>query len=118
MSRDKQIEESNSCCNSCIHRFVCLQCDDNTLVCSQYKNKRNYRKASDVAKEIFDALHKEIVDAIKNNQAVRDERAMKYNVNPFEDIICVNCTAKNHALDGIDCFIASLRKKYENEEAK
>ena len=47
MSRDKQIEESNSCCNSCIHRFVCFQCDDDTLVCSQHKDERNYRKASD-----------------------------------------------------------------------
>ena len=62
MSRDKQIEENNSCCNSCIHRFVCFQCDDDTLVCSQYKDEGDYRKASDVAREIFEKIFTECVD--------------------------------------------------------
>ena len=112
---NEQIEEMEKVINCAVFadfrdgHGVCIK------TISEHLYNADYRKASDVAKEIFDTLHKEIVDAMKNNIAVRIERVEKYGVNPYDDPICMACTAKNFALDGIDCFIASQRKKYESE---
>jgi hypothetical protein len=96
----------------------CEQCGNKDCLAMYYARRaydNGYRKSTDVAREIFDTLHKEIVYAIKHNVAVREERVKKHGVNPYDDSICVACTAKNFALDGIDCFIASQRQKYESE---
>ena len=58
MSKDKQIEENNSCCNSCMHRQVCWQYDNSTLACSHHKDEREYRKTSDVAVETLREVEK------------------------------------------------------------
>lgn len=55
MNKDKQLE-THSICKSCIHCFVCSQCDDSTLVCTEYKNERAYRKVGDVVNNIFNNL--------------------------------------------------------------
>lgn len=124
---NKQIEKK---CQDCLHYKMCLErfrklkrenhyilIDENEYF-AHADDCEFHIKSTDVAREIFDVLHKEIVDAIKNNIAVRRKRVDKHGVNPFEDLFCVTCTAKNHALDGIDCFIASLRQKYESEGAR
>lgn len=49
-------------CPSCIHNVVCADCDENTLVCSQYMNENEYRKSSEVAVVAIDRFRDAIMD--------------------------------------------------------
>lgn len=67
----------------------------------------------EVAREILNALHREIIEARNSNFKAIRERETKHNVNRFEDTFCYYCDGKIHALDGIFYFVDEFLKKYE-----
>lgn len=89
--------------------------------CHLYKNRchakkyatraynAGYRKASDVAEEIFAEIEQELLSAIDNNlqRMAEQEEANE---------IWRMCVAKKNTLCGIYDFIAELKKKYAEEE--
>lgn len=74
------------------------------------------KHSSEVAREIYTALHNEIMDAIRSNYDVIKEREEKHNVNRYEDTFCYYADGKIHALEGILYFMDELMKKYTEVE--
>ena len=70
---------------------------------------KGYRKQSEVAREIFAKLEREIEDALRNNYAVRQKRIEKCGMDEFAQI----CSGKIHTLQGILDFIKELKIAYE-----
>ena len=68
-----------------------------------------YRRQSEVAKEIFAKLEREIQDALRQNYAVHQKRIEKCGMDEFAQI----CSAKIHTLQGILDFIEELKETYE-----
>lgn len=69
---------------------------------------------SEVARDIFEQIHREIAEAIKSNVRAIDERQEKYNI--YEDDFIHRCYGKIDALRGIDAFITELKEKCAKED--
>lgn len=69
---------------------------------------------SEVAREIFEEIHREITEAIKSNVRAIDERQEKHNI--YEDDFIHRCYGKIDALRGIDGFITELKEKCAKED--
>ena len=100
MSRDKQIEEMTHI----LHPFCDAACLDGCYSCVPYKNAEKlynmgYRKASDVAREIFE----EIENLLDNYHSA---------CHPIGEI-----EAYTYYEGGLGDAIADLKKKYESEGA-
>lgn len=116
MSRDKQIEEMAKIMNECCNRYdeqgnhlgnKCYECEewcDTNHICCSYNTKEatalynaGYRKASEVAKEIFVEIYERLLQSF-----------------PPASFIDAPCTTH----DRIFGIIAELKKKYESEECE
>ena len=107
MSRDKQIEEMAEL----IYKDTDLYNVDTAYDISTVLHDAGYRKASEVARVIFEEIEKEIEEALKSN----------YKVLPhleFSNELYNSVRGKIDALRGIENFIAELKKKYTESEDK
>ena len=68
---------------------------------------------SEVAREIFEKIEREIVAALRSNYNAKQERVEKQIP---DDFVSYMCEGKIAALRGIDDFIAELKKKYTEGE--
>ena len=68
---------------------------------------------SEVAREIFAEIEREIVAALQSNYSAKQERVEKQIP---DDFVSYMCEGKIAALRGIDDFIAELKKKYTEGE--
>ena len=135
--KDKQIDEMakimNECCNVYDDqgrhiRNKCGECeewsDDNHCCCS-YNQKQaealytaGYRKASDVAREIFEEIDREICLALESNYKARDHRQMiviAHGSSTIDREFIEYVSGKIDALRGINDFIAELKNKCTEE---
>ena len=107
MSRDKQIEEIDhieSVLWEANHSKSVL--DYRWLAQALYSN--GYRKASDIAREIFEEIEQKIAAALKSNYKVLPQVIDSYEI--YHTV-----QGKISALRGINDFIDELKKKYESE---
>lgn len=111
MSEQKQIEEMAwKLCDIPKHPSIksCEQCGNKGCHAKYYAKRaidNGYRKASDVAEEIFAEIEAEIDAALTSN----------YNfIQQYEllDALWSRVNGKIDALRGIDGFLAELKKKY------
>ena len=70
-----------------------------------------YRKQSEVAREIFEKIEKEIELAIESNYRAKKEHK-NHSVIPNYDNFNAMCDGKIYAMRGLLDFIAELEKKY------
>jgi hypothetical protein len=84
---------------------------------ADYLISKSYRKASDVAREIFEEIEKEIKLALESNYKAYSERIKKPIVDMADEFIGW-VEGKITALRGIEDFISELKKKYESEGEK
>ena len=118
---EKQIEEmakvlSGLCCtNKCKNcKYFYNKYDDVGCVDMNFAEKlysKGYRKASDVAREIFEEIEEEIKLALESNYKAEAER-MKKPIVDMADEFLGWVDGKITALRGIEGFIAELKKKY------
>ena len=118
MSRDKQIEEMVVLmCGERKKHKSCKACKSGNPNANAYCRiehyaeilyNAGYRKASDVAREIFEEIEQEIAAALKSNYKVLPQVIDSYEI--YHTV-----KGKISALCGIDGFIAELKKKYESE---
>ena len=106
MNRDKQIED--------MAEIICQHTSFDTMrdECAESAEAlydAGYRKASDVAREIFEELHREIERALESNYKARRERL---NGRGATDNFVNLIDGKIAALRGIDDFIEYLENKY------
>ena len=124
MTRDKQIEEmakaltayEKKLCDrlpkdkclltSAVHAQV--SCDYCKI--SEFLVNAGYRKASDVAREIFEEIEAEIKLALESNYKVLPQLE-------FSNELYNSVRGKIDALRGIEGFIAELKKHYTEEES-
>ena len=118
MSRDKKIEE--------MAKLICSTCQRELDPCSGEKPCRSaikesedlynagYRKASDVAREIFE----EIENAIKLTLKINREEKVKLIDTFFSFSLLRSLDSKIEVLQAASNFIAELKKKYVSEEKK
>ena len=74
-----------------------------------------YRKASEVAKEIFEEIDREICLALESNYKARNRRQMiviPHGSSTFDREFIEYVSGKIDALRGINDFFAELKKKY------
>ena len=123
MSRDKQIEEMAKVL--CVDYPNCVQCICKSIEsigdgcttkfdCEKLYNA-GYRKTSDVAREVFEEIEKEIKLALDSNYEAKQEHYDNhYRISTeFIGMVC----GKIDALRGMQDFLADLKKKYESEGA-
>ena len=115
--KNKQIEEiAEILCRYKADDGTCIvtlrECD-HTCAYTQYGEtlyNAGYRKASDVAREIFEEIEREINDALQSN----------YKVLPLieqSESLWNRVNGKIDALRGLEDYLAELKKKYtEGEE--
>jgi replicative DNA helicase len=70
-----------------------------------------YRKASEVAEEIFAEIEKEIEAALESNYRAKKEH-YNHSVVPNYDNFNAMCDGKIYAMRGLLDFIAELKKTY------
>ena len=99
---EKQIEEI--ACDKCLHYGACLFNSEYVPTpCHKYENNAGYRKASDVAREIFEEIEKTTASVYNDFMFNRDGVGMRaHYVVEFSD--------------ELDLAIAELKKKYTEEE--
>jgi hypothetical protein len=122
MSRDKQIEEKSKRRKDYLKfkpfaddlRQAESWCELDGVL-NRYQTVKNlskmgYRKASEVAEEIFEEIDKEIELALDSNYKVkRDAEDMNYGLVNYVE-------GKIHCLRGLLDFLAELKKKYTESE--
>ena len=104
MSRDKQIEEmAKYCCHPCELMEDDGSCyrgyDYKTCLCAESAKalyNAGYRKASDVAREIFEEIRAESSYCVASQNGVEIYHTKLYNISAIK--------------------LAELKKKYESEE--
>ena len=127
MTKDKQIEEMAKVMNECCNRYdeqgnhlgnKCFECEcwcDTNHICCSYNRKEaealynaGYRKASEVAEEIFE----EIDDLLYKDERDYDDLMESETVSEIyqEYLACSNY------IYGTRKAIAKLKKKYTEEE--
>ena len=110
MSRDKQIEEMASVLMSkCDSEIDCSKKADCDLCRAEHLYEKGYRKASDVAEEIFAEIEKEIKLALDSNYKV------KRDAQDDNDSLVMYVEGKIDCLRGLLGFLAELKKKYTEE---
>lgn len=109
-----------------IHRVFCNGCNnyngvrcracgtDDAISMLDSAPTANVAPRSEVSREIFEQIHREIAEAIKSNVRAIDERQEKYNI--YEDDFIHRCYGKIDALRGIDGFITELKEKCVKED--
>ena len=118
--KDKQIEEMTIALTESQHEFdkawhECLQNNgkrperENVFYAKYLIEKKGYRKASDVVKEILADIEKEIELALDCNYKV------KRDAQNDNDTLVTYVEGKIDCLRGLLGFIAELKKKYESE---
>ena len=78
-------------------------------------SKMDYRKASEVAREIFAEIEKEIESAIESNYRAKKEH-YNHSVIPNYDNFNAMCDGKIYAMRGLLDFIEELKNKYTEGE--
>ena len=117
MSRDKQteiMELARELCGEGEQHTDCFHCP--TLRCCGVQKfarelyAKGYRKASEVAEEIFAEIEKEIELALDSNYKVkRDAEDMNYGLINYVE-------GKIHCLRGLLGFLDELKEKYTEEK--
>ena len=79
------------------------------LMEAEFLTELGYRKTSDVAREIFEEIEKQIEEALKSNYKVLPQLE-------FSNELYNSVRGKIDALRGIEGFIAELKKKYTEEQ--
>lgn len=74
-----------------------------------------YRKASEVAREIFEELLKDITHGLEIARSTR--KKFLHNIEK-NNIWVYHYDGEIKALEGMECLIAELKKKYESEKEK
>lgn len=97
---NKQIEEMSTIAMRNTLSYTCAK----QIAMNLYN--AGYRKASEVAREIFAEIKKEIEEALKSNYKVLPQLE-------FSNELYNSVRGKIDALRGIEGFIAELKKKYE-----
>ena len=119
MSGEKQIEEIKKVLNECCNRYdaqgnhignKCYECEewsDNNYCCCSYNTKEatalynaGYRKASEVARKIFEDIERTTRAALILLKFQRDEDIRTIKIECYADILG---------------YIAELKKKYTEE---
>jgi hypothetical protein len=124
-SLNKQIEEMVIALHESQHEYdkawhECFQNKgkrperENVFYAKYLVEKKGYRKQSEVAREIFAEIEKEIIAALKSNFDIYAEQLDKQNPYMEELVQCVK--GKIAALRGIQGFIEELKKKYGGAE--
>jgi hypothetical protein len=130
MNRDKQIEEK--ACTNCLQYKMCLENFRRLKANGFYEMTdekeyfahaddcdffiTGYRKASDVAREIFEEIEKEIELAIDSNYRAKKEH-YNHSVIPNYDNFNAMCDGKIYAMRGLLDFIKELQeKKYTGKD--
>ena len=118
MSRDKQIIEMarDVCCAKICHKKArenCIGIGDcpKSREVAEYLYNADYRKASDVAREIFEEIEKEIKLALEINKEEKDKLINSF----FSFSLLRSLDSKIEVLQAASKFIAELKKKYESE---
>ena len=127
MNRDKQIEEMcndlsegdiefikycrDRRCQECEYYFAKTDCEIRIL--AEKLVAKGYRKASDLAAEIFEEIEKEIEIAIDSNYRAKKEHYGLPNYDNFK----AKCDGKIFAMRDLLDFIAELKKKYTEMES-
>ena len=70
---------------------------------------------SEVAREIFEEIEKEIKSALKSNCSVRSERMKRLQLEMADEFIA-HIEGKIDALRGMEWFIDELKQKYTEEQ--
>ena len=123
MSRDKQIDKVSKRKQDYLKfkpfaddlRKAESQCELDGVL-NRYQTVKNlskmgYRKQSEVAREIFEKIEKEIELAIESNYRAKKEHK-NHSVIPNYDNFNAMCDGKIYAMRGLLDFIAELEKKY------
>ena len=114
MSRDKQIEEMARDLenHTCMSQFQ-------AEIASRMLYIKGYRKASEVAEEIFRELLNEIdkaIDFTADSRRIRFELCQQKDIDPYKDRFFNVCDGKYNCVLGLGKYIAELKKKYESEK--
>lgn len=130
MNTEKQIEEMAERMAETAHlecgKKPCEECkwcgstNHEKADCSDYLiaeglYNAGYRKASEVAEEIFAEIEKEIEAALESNYRAKKEH-YNHSVIPNYDNFNAMCDGKIYAMRGLLDFITELKKKYESEK--
>jgi hypothetical protein len=120
MNKDKQIEEMAKDLDTCPYIAASIGCDkhEGSVQIAEYLTAKGYRLASDVAREIFAEIDREICLALESNYKARDRRQMiviAHGSSTLDREFIEYVSGKIDTLRGINDFIAELKKKYESE---
>lgn len=117
---DKQIEEIYGILLNGCNGIDCYECEGNGKKdgCLHYHNANEiynagYRKASDLAREIFEELLKDITRGLAIARCTRT----KFLHNTEKNNIWVyHYDGEIKALEGMECLIAELKNKFTEEK--
>ena len=116
MNRDKQIEEMAK--DFCALSLPCEECHlyKNRCHAKKYATRAynaGYRKTSDVVREIFEELLKDITHGLEIARCTRKKFLHSIEKN---NIWVYHYDGEIKALEGMECLIAELKKKYTESE--
>ena len=116
MSKDKQIEEMAKVIKSSLDGLGSgnFNFTGNEISAMFAKSLYNagYRKASEVAREIFEELLKDITHGLEIARSTR--KKFLHNIER-NNIWVYHYDGEIKALEGMECLIAELKKKYTEE---
>lgn len=118
MSRDKQFDEHLDLTDTIHMSGYGLLWEDCTDIAHQIQDQ-GYRKASDLAEEIFEEIDREICLALESNYKARDRRQMiviAHGSSTIDRDFIEYVSGKIDTLRGINDFLAELKKKYIGED--
>lgn len=109
MSKEEQIDKL---CND-LNKIFDEEYRERRIITAYHTAKglyeQGYRKQSEVVREIFEEIRREIKAALKSNYNAKQERVEKQIP---DDFVSYMCEGKIAALRGIDDFIDELEQKY------
>ena len=109
MDKEKQIEEMARDIKAAHDEQKYITSNKSIKAIAEHLYNAGYRKASDVAREIFEEIEREINDALQSN----------YKVLPLieqSEALWNRENGKIDALRGIEGYIAELKNKYTESE--
>jgi replicative DNA helicase len=113
MTKDKHFEEMVEVIGEIIGGYNCGMLVSAEV--AEHLTNKGYRKASDLAREIFEEIEKEIELALDSNYRAKKEH-YNHSVIPNYDNFKAMCDGKIYAMRGLLDFIAELKKKYTESE--